>query len=137
MIKLKAGQKVTVTGNAFPGLKLVGVVGRVSPEADPKQKRNPVFDVYVLLNKLGPDQQAGIRSGMSAKLKIVTYSNPTALLVQLNAVSRRGGKYWLRVLDPETGKTEEREVEIGPTTRRQVEIASGLEPGEIVVLPGG
>ena len=136
VIKLEAGQKVTVTGNAFPDLELRGAVDRVSAEADPKQKRNAVFYVSVLLDKLNSAEQASIRPGMSAKLRIVTYDNPKALLVPLDAVRRRGGSHWLRVLDG-SGEVQEREVEIGPTTLRKVEIASGLEPGERVVLPGG
>ncbi len=136
VIKLKAGQKVTVTGNAFPDLKLRGVVDRVSAEADPKQKRKAVFHVSVLLDQLKPAAQARIRPGMSAKLRIVTYDNPKALLVPLDAVRRRGGKHWLRVLGDD-GEVEEREVGIGPTTLRQVEIASGLKAGERVVLQGG
>ena len=137
VIKLKAGQKVTVTGNAFPGLRLRGAVDSVSAEADPKQQRKAVFDVSVLLDELRPDVQAQLRPGMSAKLRIVTYDNPKALLVPLEAVRRRGGKHWLRVLDPASGEVEDREVGIGPTTLRRVEIASGLKPGEQVVLSGG
>lgn len=137
VISLDAGQKVTVTGNAFPGVRLNGVVDRVSAEADPKQKRKPVFHVAVLLDRLPPDRQAGVRAGMSAKLRIVTYDNPKALMVPLDAVRRRGGKHSIRVLDPATGEVRERAVEIGPTTRRRVEIASGLKPGETVVLPAG
>ena len=137
VVKLRAGQKVTVTGNAFPGLELRGEVTHVSSQADPKNKRTPRFDVAVLLDEFGKAQKARLRAGMSGKLRIVTYSNPKALLVPLDAVRRRGGKHWLRVLDPETGEPKDREVGIGPTTLRKVEIASGLKPGERVVLPGG
>ena len=137
VIKLEAGQAVTVTGNAFPGLKLKGVVDRVSAEAGPRQRRTPAYDVRVVLDALPPREHARIRPGMSAKIRIVTYSNPGALLVPLDAVRRRGGGHWVRVLDAATGEPRERRVGIGPTTRREVEIASGLEPGETVVLPGG
>ena len=137
VVKLKTGQKVTVTGNAFPGLKLGGVVDRVSAEADPKQKRKAVFHVSVLLDGIGPAARERMRPGMSAKIRIVTYDNPKALTVPLHAVRRRGGKHWLRVLDPDSGKVAERSVRIGPTTLRRVEIASGLKAGERVVLSGG
>ena len=137
VVKLRAGQKVTVTGNAFPDLKLQGEVSHVSSQADPKNLRKPRFDVTVLLDELETAQIARIRAGMSGKLRVVTYSNPKALLVPLDAVSGRGGKHWLRVLDPESGEAEDREVGIGPTTLRKIEIASGLKPGERVVLPGG
>lgn len=137
VIKLRVGQKVIVTGNGFPGLKLPGVVDRVSAEADPKRKRNPVFAVFVLLDRLTPAVQARTRPGMSAKLRIVTYDNPKALTVPLDAVRRRAGKHWLKVLDPDSGKVAERSVRIGPTTLSRVEIESGLKAGERVVLSGG
>ena len=137
VIKLKPGQKVTVTGNAFPGVRLPAVVRSVAAEADPKKPRKAVFPVSILLDEIEPAVQAGIRPGMSAKMRIVTYRNPKALMVPLDAVRRRGGRNWLRVVDPESGEAREREVEIGPTTRRQVEIAAGLKAGETVVLPGG
>lgn len=137
VIKLRPGQKVTVTGNAFPGVRLPAVVRSVAAEADPKKTRKAVFPVSILLDEIDPAVQAGIRPGMSAKMRIVTYRNPKALMVPLDAVRRRGGRNWLRVIDPGTGEAREREVEIGPTTRRRVEIASGLKAGETVVLPGG
>ena len=137
IVKLRAGQKVTVTGNAFPGLRLNGAVHSVSAEADPAQKRRAIFEVAFLLDKLKPAQQARIRAGMSAKLRVVTYDNPNAVMVPLDAVSRRGGKYWLKVVDPGSGEVEDRQVTVGPTTRRRVEIATGLKAGETVVLSGG
>lgn len=137
VIKLKAGQKVTVTGNAFPGLRLRGVVKSVAAEADPRQKRKPVYHVSFVLDKLRREELARLRAGMTARLRIVTYNNPKALLVPIGAVRPRRGKHWLRVLDPRSGEVRERVVTIGPTTRSKVEIASGLKAGERVVLAGG
>lgn len=117
-----------------PGIR--GVVRSVSAEADPKNSRKALFNVTFLLDELDVAALARNRSGMSAKLRIVTYDNLKALLVPLAAVRRRGGKHWLRVLD-EGGEVHEREVAIGPTTRRRVKIASGLKPGERVVVPDG
>ena len=137
VVKLRDGQKVTVTGNAFRGVKLKGEVTHVSSQADPKARGIPKFDVTVTLDPVGPEAAARIRTGMSAKLRIVTYSNPKALLVPIDAVRSRGSKHRLRVVDPATGEAGEREVEIGPTTRSSVEIRAGLEAGETVLLPGG
>ena len=126
-----------MTGNAFADVKLKGVVDRVSPEADPKQKRKAVVHIAVLLDKLDAARQARGRPGMWAKLRIVTYENPKALMVPLDAVRRRGGKRRIRVLDPGSGEVRDRQVTIGPTTRQRVEIGFGLKAGETVVLSGG
>ena len=84
---------------------------------------------------LGPDEAARLRSGMSGQFRIVTYSNPKALLVPIDAVDSGGGRHFLQVVDPATGEAHERAVEIGPTTRNSVEIRAGLEPGETIVAP--
>ena len=133
VIKLKAGQTVTATGNAFPGLELPGVVGEVSAEADPTRRNEAVFNVSFLLDRLDDEVHAQVRSGMSAKLEVVSYDNPDALMVPIAAVARRGGRHWLRVLDGD-GEPRDREVTVGPTTLREVEIAAGLAAGETVVL---
>ena len=135
--KLEAGQAVSITGNAFRGLEVEGVVSRVAPEADPKSRGVAKFDVLVTLEPLEAAQRSRVRSGMSGRLRIVTYSNPKALLVPIEAVRSRGGTHRLWVLDPKTGEAREREVAIGPTTRDSVEITAGLAPGEAVVLPRG
>ena len=140
VVKLRAGQKVTVTGNAFRGLTLRGEVTHVSSQASPASPASrgiPKFDVTITLDPVGPEEAAQLRTGMSARLRIVTYSNPKALLVPIDAVASHGGVHRLRVVDPATGEAEEREVEIGPTTQTSVEIRAGLEAGETILLSGG
>ena len=119
----------------FRDLTMRGAVTHVSSQADPRSKRVPLFDVAVTLEALGPDQRKRLRSGMSAKLRIVTYSNPRALLVPIAAVSRRGRTHRVSVIDAQTGEVREREVEVGLTTRSEVEITAGLAAGERILVP--
>ena len=135
--RLRAGQEVAVTGNAFRGLTLMGEVTRVSSQADPRSRGIPKFDVKVTLDPVGPEDAARLRSGMSARLRIVTYDNPKALSVPLAAVRSRGSTHRLRVVDPATGDIEERKVEVGRTARDSVEIRRGLKAGETILVPGG
>ena len=135
--RIGVDQEVRVTGNAFRGITLNGRVSHVASQADPKSRGIPKFDVTVTLDPVGPEEAERLRAGMSATIRIVTYSNPEALLVPISAVQSRGGRHRLRVVDPATGEVEEREVEIGPTTRNSVEVRAGLEPGETVLVPEG
>ena len=137
VVKLRAGQKATVRGSAFRGLALKGEVTHVSSQADPLSRPIPKFDVTVTLDPVKPKEAERLRTGMSARIWILTYDNRRALLVPLAAVESRGGKHCLRVVDPGTGETGEREVEIGPTTRNSVEIRGGLKAGETILVPGG
>ena len=137
VVKLRPGQKVTVTGNAFRGLRLTGAVTHVSLRADPKSRGIPKFGVTVTLDPVGPEAAARLRSGMSARLRIVTYDNPKALTVPIDAVESRGATHRVKVVDPATGEIVDREVEIGPTSRDSVEIRAGLKEGETILARGG
>lgn len=137
VVRLRAGQEVTVRGNAFRGLTLRGEVTHVSSQANPQARGIPKFDVTVTLDPVGPETAERLRSGMSARLRIVTYDNPNALSVPIDAVRSRGGSHFLQVVDPETGAIEEREVETGPTASDSVEIRAGLKAGETILAPEG
>ena len=135
--KIRTGQRVEVRGDAFPGLELQGTVTGVSnrPVRDPRS-RTPRFAVTVTLDPLKEAASRRVRAGMSSRLDIRVYRNPTALLVPIDALEKRGGKGRVRVLDRATGEVREREVGVGLTTLRSAEVTRGLEAGEAVVLPG-
>ena len=135
IVRIKAGQAVSVTGNAFPGLMLGGFVTHVSSQAEARAKDAPEFSVIVTLDPIEAVQQGRLRAGMSSNLKIVVYRNDAALLVPIDAVERGGRMHRLRVVDRETGEAQAREVEIGTTTLDSVEIVAGLEPGDEIVVP--
>lgn len=137
VVRIKVGQKVSVRGNAFRGLRLQGEVTHISSQAARASRGIPGFDVRVTLDPVGPEQAALLRAGMSARLRIVTYHNPSALLVPIDAVRSHRGDYLVKIVDPATGETEERKVEIGPTTRESVEIRAGLKSGETILLSEG
>ena len=134
---IQVGQPVTVTGDAFPGLQIPGAISQVSAQAVKASGRGPArFAIVATLEPLEDEHKRLVRAGMSARMRIVTYSNPSALMVPLDAVEGGGdGKAWLRVRDAATGEIEEREVRVGLTTQRSVEVTGGLESGAEVVLP--
>ena len=134
VVRIAVGQPVSVTGNAFGGLRLQGTVTHVASQPDPRSRGTPQFDVVVTLDPLDPEQEARIRAGMSSRLRIVVYSKEAALMVPLEAVEDRGRSYWVNVIDPMTREVKEREVAIGPTTQDSVEVLAGLAPGDEIVV---
>lgn len=134
---LHAGQRVTVRGDAFPGLELQGTVTDVSrnPVRD-RRSRTPRFELTVTLDALNEVTRKRLRAGMSSTLDVAVYHNPAALMVPMDTLEMRGGKGWVRVLDRATGEVRDREVTVGLTTLRSAEVTRGLEAGEEVVLPG-
>ncbi len=134
VVRIAVGQAVTVTGNAFGGLRLRGTVTHVASQPDPRARGTPQFDVVVTLDPLDEEQRERIRAGMSSRLRIVVYSKEAALMVPLEAVEDRGRSYWVSVIDPATREVGEREVVIGPTTQDSVEITAGLQAGDEIVI---
>ena len=133
--KVEAGQQAWITGPGFPGLKVEGVVTRVSSRADSRTRRRgaPQFEVVVTLDRLEAGARDRLRVGMSAYVTIVVHHRPAALMVPIGAVEQGDGKAWLRVL-ADGGGAERRAVELGLTTLDSVEVVKGLSPGDKVVL---
>ena len=137
--KVRLGQQVGISGDAFPGLELLGTIAHVSSQAGKRgQEKNtlPTFEISVALDNLTPAQRQQLRLGMSANLEVVVYEKPDSLLVPLSAVQVGNGKTWLQVRDKESGGVKQIEVNTGVTTLDRVEIIHGLEAGDEVVLSG-
>ena len=134
---VRTGQPATVRGDAFPGLELRGTVSHVSSQPRGVHSgARPQFEVTVGLEDLSDEQREHLRSGMSAHLRIVTYHNPSAVMLPIEAVFAAGGRSQVRVLDEASGEVRERAVQTGLTTLDAVEVTGGLEAGEVVVLSG-
>ena len=135
--KIRADQRAWITGPGFPGLRLEGTVTHVSSRADnnsSRRRNSPQFEIVVALDRLEAMDRERLRVGMSAYVTIVVHDRPAALLVPIDAVERRDGATWVRVLDRGTGAVEERAVALGLTTLDSVEVVEGIEAGEEIVL---
>ncbi len=133
--KLRQGQKAQVTGDAFPGITLVGTVRNVSPLADEGESRGlPSFVINVTVDSVTPEQRQRTLVGMSANLEILTYEKPDALMVPVAAVLvDAAGKRAVRRKKADGG-VEEVPVQTGYTTLDAVEITQGLKAGDVVEL---
>jgi HlyD family secretion protein len=74
-----------------------------------------------------------MRPGMSCQIEILVDDIPNATYAPVQAVFRSGGDNIAFVTRP-GGKYEERKVQVGRYTNNWVEIVSGLEVGELVML---
>jgi HlyD family secretion protein len=131
--RLTSGQEVEVTVEAVPGLKVMGMVERIAPQAT---IRNNIkgFAARILLRNTDPR----IRPGMTANIKIPVASADNVVAVPLAAVFTE--------TDPETAenlryvfvkqgiKFERRPVRIGVSDFFFAEVQQGLVPGEVVSL---
>lgn len=126
--KVKTGQKVTFTVDAYPGKVFTGVVANVSQKATVQQ--NVVY--YSVLVDID-DPSGLLRPTMTARVTITVGVNEQALLVPLSALKTVNGQTTVTVL--RGGKSEAVAVTTGLASDTQIEITSGLNDNDQVVLP--
>ncbi|MYE03246.1 MAG: PAS domain S-box protein [Alphaproteobacteria bacterium] len=137
VVKVHAGQRVRIAGDAFPGLVFEGRIARVAPQSRSKgNARVPVFDVTAAIDRLTEEHLAQLRLGMSANVTIVVRDEPSALLVPLAAVQGGPGNYRVRLKDKDGGAPRTVRVKAGETTLYEVEIVGGLKAGDEVIVSG-
>jgi len=135
VVKVRQGQPVRISGDAFPGLELTGRIARISSESRTRgRSRVPTFDVTADIDPVGDEALGRLRLGMTANVTVVVREEPAALLVPLAAVQGGMGGYWVNVWDEENQTSRQVLVEVGATTLHEAEIVRGVEAGDEVIL---
>ncbi len=124
---LKKGQKVMVSIDALPDRSLPGIVNFVSYKADPATK---TFLVRILVD----NAKHAIRPGMIARAVFQRRILPDALVAPLFALLDKGGERILFV--EKDGVVQARTVSIGVIEGDRVQITSGLEVGDHLIVTG-
>jgi RND family efflux transporter MFP subunit len=130
--QVQVGQSVQVTLDAFPDLQLSGNVTRISPVADAAVRLVPVEITL-------PNPQNQVGSGLLAR---VTFAQTTSqrILVPNSALQTdpQGAKTVFVVQqEGENAKVTARSVQVGQAADGQVEILTGLQQGEVLVVRSG
>jgi multidrug resistance efflux pump len=130
--RVAVGQLVTVSVDAFPDEQLTGVVIKVAVVADSANSfMNPDLKVYPTTIKIDGTHD-WLRPGMSAEINILVRSLEDVVYVPIQAVTYFDDERVVYV--SERGRTERREIEVGTFSDSYIEILSGLEAGEEVLL---
>ena len=130
--KVRPGQRATIVAEPFPDRTFHGQVLSVAPLPDAQRSYlSPDIKVYTTKVSI-EDSQTSLRPGMSAKVEILVEHLDDVLMVPVQVVANRAGRKVCYVAT-EAG-TAERQVETGAFNDTFVEIVSGLEPGENVLL---
>jgi RND family efflux transporter MFP subunit len=126
--RLKVGQAVTVEVEAVPGLKLVGRVDRIAPQATFKSGVKG-FSTRILLK----NAEGAVRPGMTANLSIPLISSINVLAIPLGAVFNEQNDRFVWV-KKDSDSFERRPVQLGVADFDFVEVTQGLQAGEVVSL---
>ncbi|MBE9057911.1 efflux RND transporter periplasmic adaptor subunit [Sphaerospermopsis sp. LEGE 08334] len=135
LAKIQVGQSVQVRLDAFPDQNIIGRVARISPSADPTARLVPIEVVI-------PNSGGKIGSGLLTRVNFTTQT-PQRVVVSQTAInskdketSAENNNGTIFVVQETDGKTKvkEKSVTLGKKVDGNVEILSGLQPGESYVV---
>jgi membrane fusion protein, heavy metal efflux system len=128
--RVRVGSAASVTTSASPGLARQGRVSYIDPQVSAETRT-----ARVRVEVANPRQE--LRLGMYADIDVAATGNRQAVMVPRSAVQNVGGRQAVYVAHPsEPGMFTEREVRLGDASGEQVEVVSGVEPGDQVVFKG-
>jgi macrolide-specific efflux system membrane fusion protein len=128
--RIKQGQRVEMTLDAYPDVTMEGVVDRISYEA--KTVNNvTMYYIDVLPSKLPPF----VKSGMTANLYFIVSETNNVLYIPLAAIIKHDEKNFVYVQSPyDELEPEMVSVITGFSDGKSVEIREGLTSNEVVLI---
>jgi HlyD family secretion protein len=126
--KVNVGQKATFTVDSFPSREFAGKVVAIYPKAVIQEN---VVNYDVVVEITGP-YDGLLRPEMTASVTISLEAHENVLTVPVKAIRRERGKNVVYLMS--SGGPQPREVKIGWKDSQWVEILSGLEEGQTVLL---
>ena len=129
--QISVDQAAEIEVQAFPGEVFKGHIAAVNPGIDPGTRS---LQIRALLE----NPEARLRPGMFAEVRTVLPQRPGVLTLPQTAITYNPyGDSVFVILEGESGTSvQRRQVETGGVRNGRVEIVSGLQPGERVVLAG-
>lgn len=126
--KVNVGQRAVFTVDTFPAMDFEGKVSAIYPKAV-IQDNVVNYDVVV---DIETPYHGRLRPEMTASVTIFLERRENVLAIPTKAVQRERGKNMVYVTADD--RTEAREIKVGWRDGQWIEVASGLEEGEIVLL---
>lgn len=127
--KVKVGQVAIISLDAYPQVKVKAKVDHISFES--KLVNNvTIYEVDVLPQDV-PDV---FRSGMSANVDIIDKSKENVLLLPLEAIKQDKEGSFILLIQGKRKKTVKRRVELGIFDENNIEVTSGLEAKDKVII---
>jgi membrane fusion protein (multidrug efflux system) len=125
--RLAVGQQVTFRVAAMPDKRFTGRVDFVDPRVQLPGRT-------ITVKARVPNPESELRAGMFIEARLVAELRPNAILVAEDAILPLEGRTYVWVA--KDGAAERREVALGVRIPGFVEVTSGVEAGEAVVVGG-
>ncbi|WP_294427526.1 efflux RND transporter periplasmic adaptor subunit [uncultured Treponema sp.] len=125
---LKTGLKADVSVQAYPDVVFKATVTRVSPVVDTTSRTKEVILLFD-----GQDER--INAGMFGKVKLFTEDYTGEVVMPVDSLVQNGDEYFAYVVN-EDSTVSKRKVTLGNSVDGIVQILSGVNEGERVVVQG-
>ena len=127
VFNLKVGDKVEITTDVYPGVTFEGKIKTISSKGDAAH----TYPVEVALSN---NREHPLRAGMFAHLLFSAVSNSKSLVIPRDALL--GSVKDAQVYVVEVGIAKLRNLVIGNSSNNSLEVLSGLQEGDVVVING-
>ncbi len=128
--KIKVGQEVTISLEAYPGVSIPARVTEVASNATMVQG---VVN-YVVTVSLSSSQAVPLKLGMTTDANILIANRENVLILSNRAIRAAGNSRYVTILN-EDKTTQEIEVKTGMANEQETEIVSGLREGQVAIIP--
>ncbi|MCB1681104.1 MAG: efflux RND transporter periplasmic adaptor subunit [Rhodospirillales bacterium] len=125
--KIKSGQTVLITADAFPGEVMEGLLHWVSPKGDPVNKS---YRVYVSL-----PEDTKLMIGMTVETNAIVQEKDGALLAPAGAVTGDGYVWRAESRGGKRYSAHKIPVKAGIHGEKNIEILEGVKEGDVLILP--
>jgi HlyD family secretion protein len=131
--KIKEGDAVKVSGNAFSPIVLNGVVKHIDQQAltNHQVSQLPVFRTQIEVPKLSEEEHRLVKVGMSAKVELTT-KDKNQITVPVTSVVYKNGKKM--IVKKEKDKEVITEIQTGESDSKVVAVTDGLNQGDQIVV---
>lgn len=128
--RVRVGDHATILASAYPGLTLQGAVSYIDPQVAP-ETRSAKLRIEV------PNARQELRLGMLAEAQVEAADRTAVTLVPKTAIQNVGDRSFVYMPKPgASAQFIEREVRVGAPSGADVQVLSGLKPGDRVVADG-
>lgn len=128
--RVKTGMTAEVSLDAFPGETFKSRVIDVRSAAQQTATGGTVFPVDMALDDTGKS----VLIGMKGDTSISVSSVPSAIVIPIEALFDQNGKSYVYVV--ESNRLKKTDITTGAMTDTNVEVLTGLTPGQVVALSG-
>ena len=127
--RVSVGDSVTITTAAYPGDQRQGRISYIDPQLSTTTRT-----AKIRVDVANPNGE--LRLGMYAMVLVRTAAADTVILIPRTAVQQVGDRQVVYLRAEKAGAFIEREITTRPASGDRVQVLSGLQPGDTIVVEG-